>query len=134
MSFKALRSPFLKINNFGAIIPTVVTNAATNITNTQADGNGVVVDDGGFSVTERGFVWSTNPNPTTADNKVTSGTGIGTYTATMTGLAAGTTYHYRAYAINTLGTAYGADVQFVTTGAGAAVSYKPFHFQVLGVG
>ena len=32
----------------------------------------------------------------------------------MTGLAAGTTYHVRAYATNSAGTTYGADVTFIT--------------------
>ncbi len=32
----------------------------------------------------------------------------------MTGLSKLTTYHYRAYAINSLGTSYGADTTFIT--------------------
>jgi hypothetical protein len=40
----------------------------------------------------------------------------------VTGLAAGTTYHFRAVASNSAGTAYGTDVSFRTTGSGDGAS------------
>lgn len=124
MSFLQLRSR--RINNPLATpsvtAPTVVTNAASNITNTTTDGNGNVTNDGGSSLTERGFVWSTSPNPTTSDNKVVDGSAVtGSYTDTMSVLTAGTLYHYRAYAINAIGTSYGADTTFTTTGGVSTV-------------
>lgn len=131
MSFLQLRAKFVKNRLIAALI--VTTSAATNIANTTADGNGEVVDTGTSAVTERGFVWSTNAYPTTADSKVTSGTGLGVFTATMTSLIAGTTYHYRAYAINADVTAYGADTTFVTTGGGA-VTVVISNLMLVGVG
>lgn len=115
MSFAPLRSTQLKfiLNNF----PTVITLDATSITGTQATGNGTVVSAGGSSVTVRGFVWSTNPQPTLADNVVTSGSGTGTYTGTISGLSGGTTYYYRAYATNSIGTGYGDNISFTTVAA-----------------
>ena len=96
-------------------IPTVTTSSATNITGTSATIGGNVTSDGGLSVTERGIVYSTTKDPTTSSNKITSGTGTGSYSINLTGLADGTTYYVRAYAINNKGTAYGEEVSFKTT-------------------
>lgn len=97
-----------------ASAPTVTTAAATAITETTATGNGNVTSDGGATITERGVVWSTSSNPTTANSKATASGTTGTYTASITGLLANTLYHYRAYAINSAGTSYGADTTFTT--------------------
>ena len=94
--------------------PTVTTSVVTQITTTTAVAGGNVTDDGGISVTERGVVFSTNQNPTIADNKVVSGTGLGDFICNLTNLQEGTTYHVRAYAINSKGTAYGEEVSFTT--------------------
>ena len=47
----------------------------------------------------------------------TDGTGTGSFVSNLTGLLPGTTYHVRAYATNSAGTAYGNDVPFTTTPA-----------------
>ena len=94
--------------------PTVTTSVVTQITTTTAVAGGNVTDDGGISVTERGVVFSTSQNPTIADNKVVSGTGLGDFICNLTNLQEGTTYHVRAYAINSKGTAYGEEVSFTT--------------------
>ena len=92
--------------------PTVTTQAVTNITGSTATGNGTVVSDGTLTITERGVCWSTSANPTTSDSKATSAGTTGSYSVSMTGLSNGILYHARAYAINSLGTSYGADVTF----------------------
>ena len=97
-------------------VPTVSTTAITSITPTSANGGGNVTSDGGASVTTRGVCWSIEPNPTIADTCTNDGTGNGTFTSSITGLAAGTACHVRAYATNSEGTAYGADVFFRTIG------------------
>jgi len=99
----------------GLAIPTVTDSAATSIGSSTATGNGNVTSDGGFSITERGFVWATTANPTTASSKVTVSGTTGAYTGSITGLAANTLYHYRAYAINSQGTSYGIDTTLTTT-------------------
>ena len=96
-------------------VPTVRTSSATNITSTSATVGGNVTNTGGQPVTERGIVYSTTKNPTTSSNKMTSGAGLGSYSINLTGLADGTTYYVRAYAINNKGTAYGEEVSFKTT-------------------
>jgi hypothetical protein len=97
-------------------IPTITTTAVTAITNTTAGSGGTINTDGGAAVTARGVCWSTTINPTIAlSTKTTDGSGIGTFTSAMTGLTASTTYHVRAYATNSVGTAYGSDFSFITT-------------------
>ncbi|MGA3015123.1 MAG: choice-of-anchor Q domain-containing protein, partial [Bacteroidales bacterium] len=88
-------------------LPTVTTATITNIAQTTATGGGTVTSDGGTTVTARGVCWSTSTNPTTSNNFTTNGSGIGTFTSSLTGLTAGTLYYVRAYATNVSGTAYG---------------------------
>ena len=95
--------------------PTVTTSAVTNVTQTTAKGYGNVTADGGVTVTERGVCWGTSHNPTTSGSHASSGTGTGSFTVNMTGLSAGTTYYVRAYAKNSVGTAYSEEVSFTTT-------------------
>lgn len=95
-------------------VPTVTTSTVTQITETSAVAGGNVTSDGGASVTERGVVYSTSSNPTTASNKVASGSGTGAFTCNLTGLQPNTTYYVRAYAVNSKGTSYGEEVSFTT--------------------
>ena len=95
-------------------IPTVTTTPATNVSYTFAMVGGNVTDNGGTNVTERGICYSTSANPTTANTKITSGSGLGEFTCNLTDLQDGTTYYARAYAVNAKGTAYGEEVSFTT--------------------
>lgn len=97
-----------------ATAPVVVTGTVTDITGTRAFLSGSITSNGGAEISASGFVYSLNLNPTTG-NHVVPGTVNGDYiTAVLTGLVPGTTYHVRAYAINSAGTAYGADRSFTT--------------------
>ncbi len=92
---------------------TVTTGAVTNIDGTTATFNGVIITVGDPTYTERGFVYSTNPNPTVSDSKqIVSGSGSGSFSNNISGLTNGTTYYVRAYATNSAGTAYGIQVNF----------------------
>ncbi|MDD4032492.1 MAG: BACON domain-containing protein [Bacteroidales bacterium] len=102
-------------DNPDPVISTVSTAAVTNITITTASCGGNVTADGGAEVTARGVCWSTSASPT--DNLTTrtqDGSGTGTFTSTVTGLASITTYYIRAYAVNAAGTAYGPQITFTT--------------------
>lgn len=102
-------------------VPTVTTAATTtNITLTTATSGGEITSNGGADVTARGVCWSVTANPTTADAKTSDATGSGIFTSSLTNLVPGTVYHVRAYAINSVGTAYGADVTFTTLPVGLA--------------
>ena len=103
-----------KVFTTEAVLPSVTTIPVTSIGPNTAQGGGEVIADGGVEVTARGICWSTSPNPNIASEKTTDGTGIGSFTSSMTGLAPGTTYHVRAYATNSAGTAYGSDIPFTT--------------------
>jgi len=93
---------------------TLTTVAVSSITTSTAISGGNITSDGGTPVTARGVCWSTTTGPTIADSKTIDGTGVGSYTSTLSGLATGTTYYVRAYATNSSGTAYGNEVSFVT--------------------
>jgi hypothetical protein len=110
-------STFYTIGAFDFQGPTVQTKSTTNVLAFSATANGHVVEDGGLSTT-RGFCWSTSPAPTIAlTTKSNNGTGQGNYQHTITGLSPNTTYYVRAYAYNSMDTAYGGDSSFTTPSA-----------------
>jgi hypothetical protein len=102
----------------GATPPVLTTSAATSVTAIAATLNGDITSNGGGSVTTRGFVYSSSDNtPTLGEAGVTdqtSGSGIGTFDATVSALTPNTTYYYQAYATNASGTSYGGVVSFTT--------------------
>ncbi len=122
-------------------LATVITSPVQNIAYNSAVSGGYISDDGGADVTARGVVWNTSPNPTTANNSTNDGDGTGSFTSNLTGLTANTTYYVRAYATNSLGTAYGDQQSFNATGIiasnpGAGVTYNGYSYSsvVLGNG
>jgi len=93
------------------------TTNASSITQTAAVSGGTISIDGGSTVTARGICWSSSTSsPTTSlSTKTTDGLGTGTFTSTLTGLTASTRYYVRAYATNSIGTAYGSYISFTTS-------------------
>ncbi|QEK52827.1 hypothetical protein FYC62_15010 [Pedobacter aquae] len=87
--------------------PVVLGTAALSGSTINLSGN--VTDERNSTVSQKGFVWSkTVADPTTADTKIIASTGgLGTYSAQITDVTAGT-YYVKAYAINAIGTSYGA--------------------------
>jgi hypothetical protein len=93
--------------------PTLATTTtATDISSTAATTGGNVTDEGATQVSARGLVYGTTTGSSTFS--VTVGSGAGTFTSTLTGLAQGTTYYVRSFATNGQGTAYGAETSFTT--------------------
>lgn len=92
----------------------VTTTTVTSVTTTTAVSGGNITSDGGGSITARGVCWATTANPDLTKSKTTDGSGTGTFTSNLTALTPGTLYHVRAYATNSSGTTYGADVTFTT--------------------
>jgi hypothetical protein len=106
----------------GEVVPKVQiakvnTNGFTINSITTATCPGEVTDDLGYFITARGIVWHTVSNPTIATNtgKTNNGIGLGGFSGSLAGLVPGQLYYARAYATNSLGTAYGQEVSFVTT-------------------
>lgn len=96
--------------------PTVTTNDISSITLNSAESGGEVTDDGDgdCTVSARGVCWNTAGSPDINDNTTTDGSGTGSFTSSLTGLDAGTTYYVKAYATNGEGTAYGSEKSFTT--------------------
>ncbi len=95
-------------------IPTVTTTAISNITSYTATSGGNVTSSGGANVTARGVCWSTSQAPVITGSHTSNGTGIGAFSSSISGLNSTTTYYVRAYATNSVGTAYGSQVSFTT--------------------
>ncbi|MEI7732036.1 MAG: LamG-like jellyroll fold domain-containing protein, partial [Verrucomicrobiota bacterium] len=94
-------------------LPVITTAGLTNITATGAQGGGNVVSAGDAPVTARGLCWNTSGTPTRADPGTANGSGIGAFTATLTGLTEGQTYYVRAWAATASDTIYGNQRSFV---------------------
>lgn len=98
-------------------LPTLTTEPVTNLTQSSAKFNGKIVSEGSPAYTERGFVYSSSPQPSIDNNigRLTSAVNNqSTFSANVSGLASNSSYYVRAYAINQVGVAYGNDVAFST--------------------
>lgn len=94
--------------------PDVTTSGVTDITQTTAKCGGTVNEDGGADVTERGVCVGISQTADLGDLVTVDGSGLGTFTSSITGLTPGTTYYARAYATNKQGTGYGGAIVFTT--------------------
>ncbi|MBB6274625.1 hypothetical protein HDF26_005107, partial [Pedobacter cryoconitis] len=112
----------------------VNTIPASQITSSSFVSGGIIQSEGGTDITQRGVVWSENKNPTVADpTKTTQGPGYLAYASPVTGLKFGTTYYFRAYVTNAVGTGYGnldsvttINIPTVTTAAATNILSKSF--------
>lgn len=107
-----------KKENTGVVVPPTVTTTPVNtIYNDGAKSGGTVTSNGGGTILDQGICWSTSPNPTISNNKVSDFQypAQQTFTCTLFPLTSFTTYYVRAYATNSAGTSYGDQVTFSTT-------------------
>ena len=96
-------------------LPIVSTQPVTDIGATTAVLHGSIESKGIPAYTERGFVYSTifkNPTIESDEKVIVNGTGVGEFSANLSGLDKDVTYYVRAYATNSEGTAYGEAVSF----------------------
>jgi uncharacterized protein (TIGR02145 family) len=117
----ALRVRAIRAFSISTSLPIITTMIVDSITQFSATSGGNITDDGGEGVTVRGVCWSTTGNPTIADTKTEDGTGVGSFTSSVSGLIAGTSYYLRAYATNSVGTTYGNEISFATLNANQIV-------------
>jgi len=89
-------------------IPVISTATLSTFTGAQATSGCLITSDGGYTVTAKGICWSTSANPTLSNSYVLSTS----TSSVLINLTPATTYHVRAYATNSLGTAYGNDLSF----------------------
>jgi hypothetical protein len=92
----------------------VETTPITSFTQTTAIAGGNVTDLGGSNVSNKGVCYSLSPAPTINDYVVSSGTGGGAFTSSLSGLSSGTTYYVRAFVTTAAGTYYGSEEVFTT--------------------
>lgn len=109
------KTGYITVTDPNPQLPTLTTTAVSSIANTTATCGGNITNQGSSAVTARGVCWSTAQNPTIANSKTTDGSGIGSFTSNLTGLATNTTYYVRAYATNSTGTTYGTQHNFTTS-------------------
>ncbi len=106
------------VSGIGATAPSVTTQAASPINTTSATLNGTVTANNGAAITDRGFYWNTSGNVTTSDNQLDEGgasTGMFSKAITTGTLSPNEIYYYRAYAVNSIGTALdSSDTSFYT--------------------
>jgi hypothetical protein len=94
-------------------VPVVVYNATSNVTINSASASGLIPGNGGQNISASGFCISVNANPT-VDDLVFSDFGDDSLNAVISSLNANQLYHIRAFATNSVGTAYSNDVTFTT--------------------
>lgn len=112
------------------IAPALTTGQLSILSSTSASCGGNITFDGGAAIIARGVCWGTQQNPTITDNKTSDGSGSGIFSSSITGLMSGTTYYFRAYATNMVGTSYGnqqtgttpANIPVITTSILSAIT------------
>ena len=96
-------------------LPTVITDSVSTVWAMYAKVHGNVVSDGGSTVSDRGICWSTSPNPTIANNKVSPyAWTLNTYYSFASSLPSNTIIYFRAFAGNGIGYAYGNELVATT--------------------
>jgi NHL repeat len=107
------------------VAPVLATTPASNITTSTAASGGSFTIDGTLTIISRGIEFDTSSS---FQNHwtVTAGSGIGIFSADMSGLMSNTAYYIRAFAIADTSTYYGNILQFTTT-------YVPSKYKVITV-
>lgn len=97
--------------------PTATTTSATWISQAWATMNGSIIANNDFTTitfeydTATSYGNTINANPDTVSGNLSTAV-----YSNLTGLTGNTTYHYRVKAVNSIGTTYGSDLTFTTTG------------------
>ena len=105
-----------------AAAPSAITGPVTSVGPTTATATGTVNPNGQATTWYVEYGTSTSYGTKTANVSAGSGTANTAVSASLTGLTAGTTYHYRVVATNSSGTDQGADGIFTTSAGPVAVT------------
>lgn len=111
----------VQLTTAGADAPVVSTTTTSRLDRKCVIFGGNVTDQGTETVTERGIYYGTDEFSQT--NKLTSTSGLGTYSIFLSGLTPNTKYYYKAFATSSIGTSYG-DILNFTTGNSLAANDK----------
>lgn len=97
-------------------LPSLNTNAPSNVLSNKATTGGNSIDSGGYPVLEKGVCYALNNNPVYSGTKTSDGLFPTNFTTTIKNLTPATKYYIRAYARNQLGVGYG-NLDSLTTAA-----------------
>jgi hypothetical protein len=101
----------IKLDPIEGIVSTL---PADQVTHESATVGGNVTADGGAAITESGVYWGIESNPESTGTKFSISSGLGEFTGQLTELDLGTTYYYKAYAVNDAGESLGNEMFFRT--------------------
>jgi len=115
--------------------PVVATVAPALVRSSSLTMNGLISDEGQGDIIQSGFTYGTDPTLNSVIATTTIGSHSGAFSQSMSGLTPNTTYYFRAYAVNLIGTSTGAILSATTlalavpdapapTPVSAAVSYS----------
>jgi len=99
-------------------IPSLTTSDVTSITTTNAISGGNIIDDGGGDIIAKGVSWSTTPEWNIYLDDATvygNGPGTGSFVSYLSNLKPGTIYYVKAFAVNSVGIAFGPTLSFTTS-------------------
>ena len=96
-------------------IPVLKTSDVSEISDKSVTSGGVILASGGLPVINLGVCWDTVANPTTACPKTADSVANREFISYIRGLKPNKSYYLRAYATNSMGTAYGEEKEFKTT-------------------
>lgn len=108
------QGPTCDLGAYEATPPFVQTTAASAVTSTSATLNGTVNPDNLATTYHFEYGLTTAYGSSTATQSAGSDYAVHPESAAISGLAPGTTYHYRIVATNAIGTSDGADMTFTT--------------------
>lgn len=94
--------------------PTITTVDISNISHDSATSGGIITNNGGSPIILNGICWDTSSLPSISSNHTNGDVSIDTFTSNLTNLDDNTTYYVRAFATNSIGTAYGNELSFTT--------------------
>ncbi len=92
----------------------IETMEVTDVTDRSARSGGLIGEDGGSLILEKGVCWAVSPDPTIEDDRTNEGQGASQFQSSLTNLIPETTYYYRSYAKNKDGVGYGNQLLFNT--------------------
>ena len=101
-------------------VPTVSGSASSSVSSGGFTANANVTNDGGGTITERGFYIGTSTTATSNTKYTVSGT-TGAYTYAISGLSGSTTYYVHPFATNSAGTTIAS---YITTTTAVALSNR----------
>lgn len=122
---QGIRTEDIRTIEISVSTPVVTTLDATDISLSAATLGGIVLTDGGATISETGIYYGTQPNPELTGTRSRIVGPIDNFTTQITALNTNTTYYVKAYASNNIGTGFGNEIAFVTYGNEIGVFTDP---------